>query len=214
MPEDFMKDTNVPARWRVLGVLNGFFINGKKCWASNEWIGKIIGSHKDTVSQAIKELEDLGKIRCERTRRTRFISQVLCSNVGDNAYLGGRSTPISDRRQRLTNADSNADREKGVAKATPLSFKVVPDEPQKVRPLRDKEAFKLRGVLYGMFEEEFGVPPTPHMGDYTRVVAALKRLKPKEVIEMICDALDTGKKRTVREILTDRAIDIYLQDNA
>jgi hypothetical protein len=54
-----MQDQSVPARWRVLGYLNGFFINHRKCWASNETIAQAIGAHKDTVSQAVKELEDL-----------------------------------------------------------------------------------------------------------------------------------------------------------
>ncbi len=60
MPEAFAKDQDVPARWRIWAVINGFFINRKKCWASNEWLGEQINAHKDTVSQGVKELEEMG----------------------------------------------------------------------------------------------------------------------------------------------------------
>lgn len=109
MPEAFAKDQDVPARWRIWAVINGFFLNRKKCWASNEWLGEQIRAHKDTVSQGVKELEDMGVITCERTRRTRLIAPVLSSEIGTNAYQEEGSTPISDRSERLSNSDSISD---------------------------------------------------------------------------------------------------------
>lgn len=107
LPEEFIKDQSVPARWRVWAVINGFFITGQKCWASNEWIAEKIGSHKDTASQAVKELEELGIIRCDRGARSRDIYPM----IGDNAYQWSASAPISDRHQRLSNSVSNSVRE-------------------------------------------------------------------------------------------------------
>ncbi len=150
MPESFIKDANVPARWRVLGVLNGFFINGMKFWGSNEWIGEKIGAHKDTVSQGIKELEELGLIRCDRTRRTRVVYDNK-TEIGTNAYLRPVPTPISDRRQRLTNADSNADRDNLVAEATENVLPIVvvadtpPTKPKNKDHLEIKSVFRLFG---------------------------------------------------------------------
>lgn len=109
LPEAFLLDQNVPARWRVWAIINGFFVNGEKCWAGNEWIGEKIKSHKDTVSKAVKELEDLGIISCKRTRRTRTITPILKDEIGTNAYQEGPPTPISDRHQRLSNSVSNSE---------------------------------------------------------------------------------------------------------
>lgn len=154
MPEEFVKDSNVPARWRALAVLNGFFLNGKKCWASNEWIGKEIKAHKDSVSQAIKELEDLKLIRCERTRRTRLISQVLHPMIGDNTYQEGGPTPILDRPQRLSNSVSNAVSINTAQSAEPI--REEKDEPTRSKAVLGAKQIYEPLVLWA--EEERGAP--------------------------------------------------------
>jgi hypothetical protein len=214
LPETFLKDQAVPVRWRIWAVINGFFVNGQKCWASNEWLGERVGAHKDSVSQAVKELEDMRSVRCERTRRTRLISPVLVPEIGVAAYQGVTPTPISDRRGRLSIAVSNADSRKHAAKAAP-SFEVVRDEPAKKSAPRDHAAFSLRGKLYDLLEKELGSRPTPTVADYQRVLAARKVLDDSSIVSMFEDAL-AGRRapRTVREALTARAIDIYRQDNA
>ena len=110
LPEAFIKDTEVPTRWRVWAVVNGFFVGGKKCWASNEWIGEQVKAHKDTVSQAVKELEALGYFLCERTARTRLISPGNPPMIGTDTYLRSVSTPISDRHERLSTSVSNSEK--------------------------------------------------------------------------------------------------------
>lgn len=40
MPQAFMDDKSVPTHWRLLGYLNGFFINGKSVWASSATIAE------------------------------------------------------------------------------------------------------------------------------------------------------------------------------
>ena len=208
MPEQFLTDSAVPARWRVWAILNGFFLNKMKFWGSNDWIGEKIGAHKDTISQAIKELEELNYIKCERTRRSRIVIDIR-TEIGDNAYLRPVLAPISDRRQRLTNTDSNAEREKATDVA---SFSIVPDEPIKVRPKRDSTAWKLKEELYDLFEKEYDHRPTPHIGDYKTVLEALKRLEPKKIKWLVEEGLSQGK-HTVRECLTARAVDAYLHTN-
>lgn len=208
LPEQFLTDQAVPTRWRVWAVINGFFISGQKCWASNEWIGEKVGAHKDTVSQAVKELESLKIIRCERGARSRSIFPM----IGDSAYQWSASAPISDRHQRLSISVSNSVSEKSVAKATP-SYEIVKDQ-QKVKVVRDNRAMQLRGTLYRMFEKENGVSPVPNQGDYVRVLEALKYLKDTEIIDLVEDALEDGKKKTVREMLSARSIDVYRQENS
>lgn len=175
-----MADQNVPARWRVLGVLNGFFINNKACWASNEWLGEKIGAHKDTVSQAVKELEEMNIIKCERTRNGRTIRQ-----IGDNAYPTSASTPISDRRQRLGNADRNADKKLGDADASQEEIRVVPDVEEK--PTKPKK-FDPK-VVFDVFSEELGKSPLNWRTNKTQRTCAENLFKERG-IEQIRKALE------------------------
>ena len=108
LPEQFIKDIEVPTRWRVWAVINGFFISGKMCWASNEWIGEQVKAHKDSVSQAVKELEKMGLLVCKRTARTRLISPTD-PMIGGTAYLDRRQHLSHDRHERLPISDSTSD---------------------------------------------------------------------------------------------------------
>lgn len=110
LPEAFVKDPSVPIRWRVWAIINGFFINGQYCWASNEYLALQLKVHKDSVSQAIKELEEMEIVRCTRGARSRYIYPM----IGANAYQWSASAPISDRRQRLSISVSNSERETSV----------------------------------------------------------------------------------------------------
>lgn len=100
-----MKDQSVPARWRLLGIINGFAINGKDFYASNEWIMTQLDCSQQTVSSAVKELEDLGEIACERTQRSRVIRR-----TGTNQLVPPyKPTRVSDTSQLVPNSYSNSD---------------------------------------------------------------------------------------------------------
>lgn len=66
---------------------------------------------------------------------------------------------------------------------------------------------------YGLLEREHGVKPTQTFADYNRVLEAMKVLTDTDVTNMVEDALVKGKAKTLREMLTSRAIDIYRQEN-
>ncbi len=97
--------------------------------------------------------------------------------------------------------------------ANASDFEIVADEKPNKAP-KDHTAMILRGKLYEMFKKEWGSDCTPNIADYQRVCAALQRLTEKQIIDMVDYALGAKRRpRTVREALTSRAIDIYLQDN-
>lgn len=102
-----MKDENVPARWRLLGLINGFLINGRDFYGSNAWVMARLGCSEQTVSNAVDELEELGQIICIRTRRSRRIKR----NTLDPNQLGSlpKPTRVSDPKQLGTNSVSNSD---------------------------------------------------------------------------------------------------------
>jgi len=162
MPEAFIEDQSVPARWRVWAVINGFFINGGYCWASNDWIAERVKSHKDTVSQAVKELEEKEIIRCERGARSRSIYPM----IGTNAYLRSVPTPISDRHQRLSNSDSNSESINSVSLRSTDTLEIVevseedsslPGESAK-RPRVSGDKRKAYDELIAWSENERGFP--------------------------------------------------------
>lgn len=147
MPEAFILDTSVPVRWRILGILNGFFVNGEKCWASNEWIGEKINAHKDSVSQGVKELEEMGLIRAERTRRSRTIVPVLKTEIGGQTYEEGVSSPISDRPEDLSNSVSNS---VSNTSEVPLRVEIEKEE----RPVRPERRAKDKQAVFDLFSEK------------------------------------------------------------
>ena len=108
-----MRDESVPARWRLLGLIKGFHVNGKAFYASNNWIMEELGCSEPTVVSAVAELEKLGKIRCERTRRSRVIYPVLDQKIISETQVDQglrlKSTLVSDLNQLKTNSDSNSD---------------------------------------------------------------------------------------------------------
>jgi hypothetical protein len=62
MPEEFLKDEAVPARWKVLATVQGFWISGKTLYATNEWIQKKLGYSRRQIQYALSELEKMNLI--------------------------------------------------------------------------------------------------------------------------------------------------------
>lgn len=152
MPAAFMEDQSVPARWRVLGIINGFAIAGKSFYGSNEWLMEQLGCSEPTVTKAIADLEALGEIQVVRTKRSRVVYRTM----RDPNQLGSRPKPtlVSDPNQLGPNSDSNSDNIIGEASASP-EYEVVPDEPPK-RPKPDRSVEQ----VYAVFFELTG-RPTP-----------------------------------------------------
>jgi len=126
MPESFLKDNNVPARWRVLGVINGFIINGGCFYGSNEWLMEQLGCSQQTISSAFSELEALGEIRTERTKRTR---KVYKTSRDTSKLVSDIQTDSSrDPSQLVPNSVSNSVREEGASEDGTRAAKVYEPE--------------------------------------------------------------------------------------
>lgn len=108
MPEGFLKDQSVPARWRVLGIINGFLMNGKPFYGSNKWLMEQLDCSEQTVSNAFKELEAADEIETKRTRRSRLVYRKLKEPTETLTALGLRpeTVEVSDPNQLGTNSDS------------------------------------------------------------------------------------------------------------
>lgn len=73
MPQAFMDDLQVPTKWRLLGYLNGFFINGLPVYAANKTIAVQLNVSLRSVQNAVKELVDAGIVEVRRTQTTRIL---------------------------------------------------------------------------------------------------------------------------------------------
>lgn len=148
LPQQFVEDKEVPTRWRVWAIINGFFIGGQYCWASNEWIANKVKSHKDTVSQAVKELEKMNIIKCVRRARGRDIYPM----IGAHAYQWSASTPTSDRHQRLSISYSGKSKNELSSADEPREV-YIPSEDSEKKPSakqkypHSKEVFALWGAF-------------------------------------------------------------------
>lgn len=111
MPESFLKDKSVPARWRVLGVINGFIINGGCFYGSNEWLMEQLGCTEPTISAAFAELEALNLVEIRRTARSRKVYR----KANDPNQLGSetQTEPVHDPSQLGPNSVSNSEKNTG-----------------------------------------------------------------------------------------------------
>lgn len=122
MPEAFMKDKDVPVRWRILGIVNGFHLNGRSFYGSNKWLMKRLGTSQQAITKAIKDLEDMGEVSCERTQTTRIIHrQVKGTTELVPPYKLDASNPTSQLVPNSISNSINKDIAKD-AKAPPQPF--------------------------------------------------------------------------------------------
>lgn len=149
MPEEFMQDQSVPAHWRLLGIVNGFFINNKPVYASNEWFAEKLGCSIRTVTDAVSKLESLKKIKCERTRRSRVILPL--TEIATNFHLRVQPTSISDSDQLLTNSYNNSDN-KLSEQSSEREYTITSDLEEEKRPPRKKKVTDDMVAVFNLFE--------------------------------------------------------------
>lgn len=227
MPQAFIEDIDVPARWRVWGYVNGFFVNNQTCWASNETIGEKIKAHKDTVSKAVGELEEIGLISCERTRRTRLISPIIRREIGTNAYQERGSTPISDRHERLSISDSISDSIKTDSLRSSDSsslgklFQPTAEKEEERAPKKEKDIQSFKAATYWLklCEKNTNSLPTSSIFKIQGIIKnARKSLVYSQIKEMMDawfdeQSLEQFEMIQITRCLSPIQIDKYLAEN-
>lgn len=187
------------------------------CFPSRTTLARHAGCSVRSVDKALNTLCEKGILQ-KSVRQHPGSANYFLSNMYQIMIVEG-SAPFAPPRAENALGGSAPDAQRTISnlsneKGASPSFEVVNDEPEKKKnPPRDKAALRLRAKLYDVFAKEYGHYPVMSAADYYRVLAALKRIKEKDVITLVEDGVSQGK-RTVSECLTDRAITIYLQDNA
>jgi hypothetical protein len=112
MPESFMKDPNVSAKWKLYGIINGFWLNRKTVYASNQYFSKEIGCSERAIISALGELESAGMIR---------------RNIqGHNREIFPGGSPASGRGEAQLHAEGEAQLQP-IASSNASSKKAVTD---------------------------------------------------------------------------------------
>lgn len=145
MPEEFIKDSEVPSHWRLLALFNGFFISGKSFYATNEWIEKQIGLKQWAISSGITKLEKLGKIRTEgKGSKKRIIYSTAKVHLTDEPSEPTLGNLVNEHSQPsdapLHTSDSNS--EKGIKEKSFLPEMHIEEEPAphpRVKPVALEE---------------------------------------------------------------------------
>ncbi len=194
------------------------------CYPSRTTLARDARISVRTVDVMIRLLEEKGIV--ERTERkdplnrmrnlsnyyqVMILEDVHPVQVVQGGGAGAARGVVQELRRELNPVLTQPKEERAAVAAS--SFEVVRDEPKKAKTKLDTSSMLLRESLYKLFESETGVLPSLNAGDYHRVVAARKFLSEKEVVDLVEDALQNRRPPvTVREALTDRAIDKYRQD--
>lgn len=183
MPESFMEDQSVPARWRILGIINGFLMNGQDFYGSNEWLMSRLGCSEQTVSNGMKELEALGAIVCERTRTSRVVKRLTLTNLGHRP----KATGVSDPNQLGTISISNAESDTAARpKIEEVHIVAVSDleeysgDSKSPRISGDKRKAYLEMIAWSEAERGFPFPKTLIMKQFRAFKLANENQIPRE----------------------------------
>lgn len=57
MPESFIEDESVPVKWRLYGIINGYWVNGLPVYASNRYFSQRLNCTSRHISRALEVLE-------------------------------------------------------------------------------------------------------------------------------------------------------------
>jgi hypothetical protein len=105
MPEKFMKDESVPVKWRLYGLVNGFWINGLPVYASNGFFAEKLNCTERHISRAFEELEKEGLLTRNINGYKRLILQ---GGMTPDVRGGGHGASIYPDVGGQPNASSNA----------------------------------------------------------------------------------------------------------
>lgn len=194
-----------------------------RCFELN--VGHLKAKMAEAYQKTLRPVADFSDVLPEgKTNTLANSSANSLANTLANSFTGENSSTEPQNHQNGGDNNNNSNNNKitetkvstfgGKSLTTDEEYEIVPDTPQKEKKERkDKGALALREKLYTLFEKELGVRPTTHVADYLRILDAMKRLNEKQILELVEDGIDSGKKKTVREALTAREVDIYLQNN-
>ena len=92
-----MLDTSVPLKWRLYGLINGFWINGLTVYAANKFFSDKLNCAERTISYALAELEKDKLVRREINGYKRVIHPYGTVSEQGATPLQGGSNPVAGK---------------------------------------------------------------------------------------------------------------------
>lgn len=193
----------------------------KMCFPSRTTLARVAGCSVQSVDRAIEELCECGLLK--KTNRVKENHKL--TNLYQIMLLEGGTTPqvvpsppqvvgVAPQGRIELNPVLTQSTEESVSLGNEsASYEILPEEGESkpIKARRDKQAFALKSICYDHIEKEYGIRPTDTFADYLCILNAQKRLKDGDILVIVDDALSIGKAKTLREMLTARQVDIYLQ---
>jgi len=182
LPEEFIKDPAVPARWKILATLQGFWFSGNTFYGTNEWIEKEMGYSRRQVQFALNELEELGLItrNVKGMRRT-----ILPGGVKPDFTLGCSPTSPRGEARLHHNSDNNNSVNKH-SEPSSQNYQIVPDVEEGKAPRKPKSRCY---EVFEVFREVTGKYPLNWQTNRTQRQSA-ENLYQERGLEQIRKALE------------------------
>ncbi len=137
LPEQFILDKSVPMRWKLYALINGFWVSGKKVFASNHFFADKLGCTERHIQNCLEELENLGVLERIGVSQNRTIVP-----KGTNpAFVGGRTGSSKGDEPSVRHiSDSISDSYFGEADASQEIIEVKEDQKEPKKPAKYKNA--------------------------------------------------------------------------
>jgi hypothetical protein len=185
LPEQFLLDKSVPMRWKLFSLINGFWLSGKRVFASNAFFAEKLGCTERHIQTCLEQLEREGVLERIGVSQNRTIVP-----VGTNSgFVGGRtgSSKGDDPRVRHI-SESISESRKGVAPLRTLEedSEVTPHK-SKADPLVEKAG----KYWYALCKKHIGLEPSGGLPKAMKIVKeARKSLSFPEIKKMMDDWFD------------------------
>lgn len=196
-----MDDQSVPLKWRLYGALNGFWINGKTVFATNEWFMQRLGCAERTLQDAMTELERIELLKRVSTSNGRVILPGGWGGaVPPHPKAQPHRTPSINAlniRNRFSKENHSIPSKKGIG--TDVVCDINPDQireiladpegdavlPRAPKAPKDPRNDNIRKHFRETCKKEIGEVPPDSIAAKTIVKRALARLTEKECIDKI-----------------------------
>lgn len=204
-----MKDPSVPVKWRLYGIINGYWLSGRTVFAGNEYFAAELGCSERHISRALQELEKDGLL----SRNVQGFKRTILPRVTPDVRLGRR--PVSregDAPGHHISISNSTSKKEASKKKLPLNRKGMEYEynldPETGEPLsnrkrgaikkegKNKIAMRIQRKFSDMVLEKFGFRPVMDVKTYKIALFAMNsgELTEEQIYDLFDEWFGLGKR--------------------
>jgi len=151
MPQGFMEDKSVPVKWRLYGVVNGFWLSGRSCYGGNPYFAKLLSVSPRQIRNAFAELEVDKLLRRKIKGTTRVVVPYSLITLEEEVGLppGGSGASVEEEVGVPHISDSIAESKSGALEDSLRVEKVYESEEESTS--RKKPKYPNAKNIFSMF---------------------------------------------------------------